>query len=192
MAACVVNLSSILPDCLALTSVAGVRDFFFACRRADFSAAPTVSAAGVVTAVAITATKLKMIQGRKFQNSGAYEMAKNATGKTRFKHTVNARVYHRTQADRNTIQQFALVEDLVVFMPNNDQQIEIFGLTLGLTPTSGKGGTGIKLEDDNTFLFAFEGEEPTLPAYFNTVTAPTTDAADLITNLAVLNAMVGA
>lgn len=192
MAACVVNLSSILPDCFALTSVAGVRDFFYACRRVDFSAAPTVSAGGVVTAVTITATKLKKIQGRKFQNSGAYEMAKNATGKTRFKHTVNARVYHRTQADRNAIQQFALVEDLVVFMPNNDQQIEIFGLTLGLTPTSGKGGTGIKLEDDNTFLFAFEGEEPMLPAYYNTVTTATTDAADLLTNLAVLDALVGA
>ena len=192
MPACVVNLSSILPDCAALTSVAGVRDYFYACRRADFSAAPTVSAGGVVTAVAITATKLKKIQGRKFQNSGAYEMSKNATGKTRFKHTVNARVYHRTQADRNTLQQFALVEDLVVFLPNNDGQVEIFGLNLGLTPTSGKGGTGIKLDDDNTFLFAFEGEEPLLPALFNTVLIPTTEAADLITTLAVLDAMVGA
>ena len=192
MPACIVNLSSILPDCAALTSVAGVRDYFYACRRADFSAAPTVSVGGVVTAVAITATKLKKIQGRKFQNSGAYEMSKNATGKTRFKHTVNARVYHRTQADRNTLQQFALVEDLVVFLPNNDGQVEIFGLNLGLTPTSGKGGTGIKLDDDNTFLFAFEGEEPLLPALFNTVLIPTTEAADLITTLAVLDAMVGA
>ena len=191
MAACVVNLSSILPDCAALTSVAGVRDFFYACRRADFSAAPTVSAGGVVTAVAITATKLKKIQGRKFQNSGAYEMARNATGKTRFKHTVNAVIYHRTQADRNTLQQFALVEDLVVFLPNNDNQIEIYGLNLGLTPSSLKGGTGVKLDDNNTALFAFEGEEPLMPALYNTVTTATTDAADQLTNLTALDALVG-
>ncbi len=190
MAACIANLSSILPDCAALTSVAGVRDFFYICRRADFSAAPTVSA-GVVTALSITATKLKKVQGRKFQNSGDTELATNATGKTRFKHAYKARIYHRTQADRNAIQQLALAEDLVVISPNNDNQIEIYGLTLGLAPTSGKGSTGTKLDDDNTFLFDFSGEEPGVPALYNTVTTPTTEAADFATNIAVLDALVG-
>jgi hypothetical protein len=191
MAACIVSLKSLLPDCLALTSVAGVRDFSYFCRRADITAV-TTGTDGLITAVTITSSKLKKFQGRKFQNSGAFELAKNAVGKTRFKHTFNARVYHRSQADRAAMEQLAIVEDLVVFSPNNDNQIEIYGLSLGLAPTSGKGGTGIKLDDDNTALFTFEGEEPRLPAIYNTVTTPTTEDADFLANIAVLDAFVGA
>ena len=189
---CVINLASILPDCAALTSVAGVRDFFYACRRVDFTATPTVASNGTVTGLAITATKLKKIQGRKFQNSGAYDVVKSATGKSTFKQTFTARIYHRTAADRTTLEQYALVEDLVIIAPNNDNQIEIFGLSLGLTPASFKGGTGIKLDDDNTGLFVFEGAEPRLPALFNAVTTPTTEAADFATNIATLDGFVGA
>ena len=191
MAACIVNLSSILPDCAALTSTAGVRDFLYACRKADITA--IVGGAGaVVTAVTITATKLKKIQGRKFQNSGDFTLSKNAVGKTRFKQVFNVTVYYRDQVSRAAMEQYALVEDLVIFSPNNDNQIEIYGLSVGLAPASLKGGTGVKLDDNNTALFAFEGEEPHLPAVYNTVSTPTTEDADMLTNLAVLDAMVGA
>ena len=188
---CVINLASLLPDCAALTSVAGVRDFFYACRRVDITAV-VQTPTGPVTALTITATKLKKVQGRKFQNSGAYDVVKSATGKSTFKQTFNARIYHRSAADRATLEQYALVEDLVIIAPNNDNQIEIYGLSLGLSPQSFKGGTGIKLDDDNTGLFAFEGAEPRLPALYNTVTTPTTEAADFATSLAALDLMVGA
>lgn len=190
MAACPIVLKSLLPDCATLTSVAGVRDFGFFCRRADITAI-AFGTDGLVSSVTITATKLKKFQTRKFQNSGAWETSKNAVGKTRFKHTYTNRVYYRTQADRAAMEQLALVEDLVVFSPNNDNQIEIYGLSVGLAPASGKGGTGINLDDDNTALFAFEGEEPHLPAIYNTVTTPTTEEADFLTNVAVLDAFVG-
>ena len=191
MAACVISLKSLLPDCAALTSVAGVRDFGYFCRVADITAV-TYATDGSVSAVTIGTGKLKKFQTRKFQNSGGFDVARNATGKTNFKHLYNARVYFRSQADRLALEQLAIVEDLVVFSPNNQSQIEIYGLTIGLTAASGKGSTGIKLEDDNTALFAFEGVEPKLPILYSTVTTPTTEAADFLANLVVLDALVGA
>lgn len=189
---CKVDLSSLLPSCRALTSPAGVRDFHYAVRKIDI-ASITRATDGTVTGVTlVTDGKFIKIQGRKFQNSGTVEVAKNATGKTNFKQTFNARIYWRTQGDRNAIQQFAYVEDLVIFSPNNDDQIEVYGIGIGLSPTSGKASTGVKLDDDNTFIFAFEGEEPSLPPIFNTVTTPTTDEADQITNIAYLDALVSA
>jgi hypothetical protein len=189
---CIVDLTSFIPSCRALTSPAGVRDFHYAARKIDI-ASVTRSADGTVTGITLKADgKFIKIQGRKFQNSGAVEIAKNATGKTNFKQTFNARIYSRTQADRNAIQQFAYVEDLVIFSPNNDDQIEVYGLGIGLSPTSGKGGTGVKLDDDNTFLFAFEGEEPALPPIFNTVTVATTEEQDQLTNIAYLDTLVNA
>ncbi len=203
LAACVVNLASLIPSCRALTSPAGVRDFHYAVRKIDIASVTrvtdvTLPTYGTVTGLTLkTGAKFIKVQGRKFQNSGALEIAKNATGKTNFKQTFNARIYSRTQADRNSIQQFAYVEDLVIFSPNNDDQIEIYGLGIGLSPSSGKGGTGIKLDDDNTFLFTFEGEEPNLPPLFDTVApavapAVADEAANQLTNIAYLDALVSA
>jgi hypothetical protein len=194
---CVVNLSSITPSCRALTSPAGVRDFFYAVRKIDI-ATITRATDGTVTGITLKpAAKFIRVQGRKFQNSGAVDISKSATGKTNFKQTFNARIYSRTQAERNTLQQFAYVEDLVIFSPNNDDQIEIYGIGIGLSPTSGKGGTGIKLDDDNTSLFTFEGEEPALPPIFNTVAPAVSPGVDdeeqnQIDNIAYLDELVSA
>lgn len=191
MEPCIVDLSSFLPSCRALTSPAGVRDFHYAARLIDLQL--TFGADGTVTAAVLRpGGKLVKIQGRKFQNSGAVELAKNPTGKTNFKQTFNARFYARTQADRNKLAQLARVEDLVVFSPNNDDQIEVYGARLGLSPASGKGGTGIKLDDDNTFLFSFEGEEAHLPALFNTVDNPASEEVGFLANIAYLEGLTTA
>ncbi len=192
---CVVNLSSMLPTCRALTSPAGVREFHYAVRKSDIASIARAADDTVTGLTLKTGARFIKIVGRKFQNSGTVEIARNATGKTNFKQIFNARLYARIQSERNAIQQFAYVEDLVILSPNNDDQIEIYGLGIGLAPQSGKGGTGVKLGDDNTFLFAFEGVEPALPPLFTTVapaTAPAVndEAADQLANLAYLDALV--
>jgi len=190
---CPINLSSFDPSCDALQSVAGLRDVFYFCRRADITAL-TISTltANKGTITALDTVALYKFQGRKFQNSGKTDLAKSETGKTRYKQTFVARVYYDTQPERNTIEQLGFVEDLVIIAPTNSGKIEVYGASLGLAPTTASGGTGTKLEDDNTFLFTFEGDEPKLPALFNTVTTATTPEADYLTNIEYLDELVSA
>lgn len=197
MPAPVVNCASILashsPSCDALTSVGGVQPFVYYAHRADLIF--TYATDGSITGVALTSTgKLAKGTGRKFQNSGDYELSRSATGKTRVKQKFNDRIYHETQADRNAIKQMILAEDVVFITPNNSLKFEVYGASLGLTATSGKGSTGVKLDDDNTFLFAFEGDEPDLPAVFNSVTTTpgVNKQTDFAANVTYLDALVNA
>ena len=188
---CASILASLIPSCDALTSVGGIQPFVYYAHRSDLVF--TYAIDGSITGVALTTTgKLAKGIGRKFQNSGAYEIDRTATGKARVKQTYNDRVFHDTQADRNIVQQLILSEDVVFITPNNSLKFEVYGAALGLIATSGKGGTGIKLDDDNTFLFAFEGSEPALPAVFNTVviTPGVNKAADFAANVVYLDLLV--
>ena len=188
---CASILASLIPSCDALTSVGGVQPFVYYAHRSDLVF--TYATDGSITGVALTTTgKLAKGIGRKFQNSGAYESARSATGKARVKQTYIDRVYHDTQADRNAIQQLILAEDVVFITPNNSLKFEVYGAALGLIATSVKGGTGTKLDDDNTVLFSFEGDEPTLPAVFNTVTVTpgVNKPADFAANVTYLDALV--
>jgi len=188
---CTPDLTSFIPGCAALSSVAGVRTYFYAARLADLTI--TYGEDGGIKGIALkTGGKLAKFDGVKFQNSGAFELTNSTFGKKRWKHTWNYRAFYRDQASRNTLQNLARVEDLVVIAPNNDNLIEVYGAQVGLSPTSGKGGTGIKLDDDNTALFAFEGEEPTMPPLYNTVTSPVDEPTDFATNVAVLDGLVNA
>jgi len=190
---CALDLSSFMPSCEALTSPGGVQPFHYFGRKADLLF--TYATDGTITAITLkTGGKLAKGQGRKFQNSATYEAGKSATGKTLFKQAFNDRIYHDTQAERNALKQLALVEDLVIISPDNTNKFEVYGAGLGLSPASGKGGTGTKLDDDNTMLFSFEGQEPSLPAIFNTVTTtPGADkAADFAANVAYLDGLVNA
>ena len=166
---CLVNLASLIPSCAAQTSVAGVRDFFYAASRKDLVLTRNTTD-GTITGVALTTTgKLIKIGTRKFQNGGATELSVSGIGKRRFKHKFSARFYFRTQAERNAIEQFSFVEDLVIFAPTNDNQIEVYGQSIGLAASTGKVATGFKLDDDNTGFFEFDGEEPKMPVLLNTV-----------------------
>lgn len=188
---CLVNLASLLPSCAALTSVAGVRDFFYAASRKDLVF--TRATDGTITGVSLVASgKLIKVVGRKFQNSGGTELAVSGVGKRRFKHKFSARVYFRTQAERNGLENLSFVEDLVILSPNNDNQIEVYGQSIGLAASSGKVGTGVKLDDDNTGLFEFDGEEAKMPVLFNTVTTATTEEADYLANITLLDGLVNA
>ena len=169
---CIVNLTSLLPSCVGLNSVGGVRTYHYAVRKPDVSAV-TVGPDGTVTSLSLVAGgRFIKLQGRKFQNSGSYELQRSSTGKVRYKHVFNDRIFHDSQVERNAIESLALAEDLIIFSPNNANHIEIYGLSIGMLATSGKGATGMKLEDDNSFLFAFEGDEPHLPVYFTSVVSP--------------------
>lgn len=189
---CVVSLASLIPSCGALTSVAGVRDFFYAASRKDLIFTRS-SVDGTITGVTLTATgKLIKVLTRKFQNGGSTELAVSGVGKRRFKHKFSARFYFRSQAERNAIEQFSFVEDLVIFSPNNDNQVEVYGQTIGLAAASGKAATGVKLDDDNTGAFEFDGEEPKMPVLFNTVTTPTLEETDYLANITYLDGLVNA
>lgn len=173
-AGCAVNLSSLLPDCFGLTKVGGLVPFFYFCRLTDiagYTPAPAVAPATVSDGSIIGVTLKAMgqfhkAQGRKFQNSSSFELLVTSTGSTLWKHKVSAKLFESTQADRNLIAGLALAEDLVFFLPTNAGKVEVFGSTLGLKPTTGKGGSGVKLEDDSTLAFEFDGTERTTPPYF--------------------------
>lgn len=196
MAACPINLTSLLPDCAALKSNAGVRDFGYYCRRVDITGVTRLSD-GTVTGVTIATGKLKKFQTQKFQNGAEQSLATSDIRKTRFKQGYKLRVYARSQADRNGIESVLLAPDVVFFSPNNDNQIEIYGLTIGLEASAFAWNTGTKLGDDNTALVTLEGSEPNLAPLFTTVapaTAPAVndEAADFLVNVAYLDAKVGA
>lgn len=195
MPACDVQLSSIFPSCEAFKSVAGVRTFGYYCRRADITAY-THATDGTVTGVTLPTGKLKKFETGKFQNSGAFALAASTIGKKRFTQTYINRIYYRSQADRNAMTAYILADDVVVFSPNNDNQIEIYGADLGLEVTTVAGGTGTKLDDDNTALLTLTGAESDLPVLFNTVAPPASgtpdDEADFQANVAYLDALVGA
>lgn len=188
---CASILASLIPSCDALTSVGGVQPFVYYAHRSDLVF--TYATDGSISGLALTTTgKLAKGIGRKFQNSGAYEVARSATGKARVKQTYSDRIFHDTQADRNSIQQMILAEDVVFITPNNSLKFEVYGASLGLIANSGKGGTGVKLDDDNTFLFSFEGDEPALPAVFNSViiTPGVNKPADFAANVVYLDLLV--
>ena len=188
---CASILASLVPSCDALTSVGGIQPFLYYAHRADLVL--TYATDGSISGVALTTTG-KLAKGftRKFQNSGAYEIARSSTGKARVKQTYISRVYHDTQADRNILQQLILSDDIVFITPNNSLKFEVYGASLGLIATSGKGGTGTKLDDDNTVLFNFEGDEPALPAVFNSVvvTPGVNKPADFAANVVYLDLLV--
>jgi hypothetical protein len=191
MAKCIINLSTIIPDCEALSSVGGVRNFGYFCRRIDITGY-TKATDGTITGVTVAAGKLKKFETQKFQNSGAFGVAASTIGKTRFSQTYIWRIFFRGQADRNAMENLILAEDIVIFSPNNDGIIEVYGQSLGLSATTVAGGTGTKLDDDNTALLTFTGAEPKLPAVFNTVAPPTADEeADLQENIEYLDTLVG-
>ncbi|MGI4871479.1 MAG: hypothetical protein ACRYFX_09910 [Janthinobacterium lividum] len=168
---CIPDLTSFLPDCAALSSVAGVRSYFYATSLKDVNI--VFGADGSILSITRkTGGKFAKFEGTKFQNSGNFELSNSAIGKKRWKHAWHFRAFYRSQASRNTLQSMALIDDMVIIAPNNDNLIEVYGPTVGLSPSSGKGGTGIKLDDDNTALFDFEGEEPKLPPLFSTVAGP--------------------
>ena len=188
---CASILASLIPSCDALTSVGGIQPFVYYAHRSDLIF--TYATDGSISGVALTLTgKLAKGIGRKFQNSGTYEVARSATGKARVKQTYSDRIFHDTQVDRNAIQQMILAEDVVFITPNNSLKFEVYGASLGLIANSGKGGTGVKLDDDNTFLFSFEGDEPALPAVFNSVvvTPGVNKPADFAANVTYLDALV--
>jgi hypothetical protein len=188
---CIVNLSTIIPDCDALTSIAGVRNFGYFCRRIDITGY-TKATDGTITGVTIASGKLKKFETQKFQNSGAFGVAASAIGKTRFSQTYLWRIYYSTQADRNAMEALILAEDIVIFSPNNDNQFEVYGAALGLAATTVAGGTGTKIDDDNTALLTFTGAEPNLPPIFNAKTPATTDKeADFQFTQDYLDALVG-
>lgn len=197
MAAPIVNCASIIasfiPSCDALTSPGGVQPFVYFAHRTDLIY--TTAADGTVTGIALTATgKLAKGIGRKYQNSGAHEVNRSASGKTRFKQTYVDKIFHDVQSERNSIKALALSEDIVFITPNNSLKFEIYGKTLGLIATSGKGGTGTQLIDDNTFTFTFEGEEPDVPCVFNSVilTPGVDKQADFSANVIYLDTLVNA
>ncbi|QIX61861.1 hypothetical protein HER32_11980 [Hymenobacter sp. BT18] len=192
MSACALNLSSLLPSCEALNKPGGTRDFLYTVRKADITSVSRATD-GTVTGVTVTTGALKKHRGRKFQNKGDYELQTSATGVRTFLHKVTDRLYHDTQVERTSIEALANVEDLVVFLPTNASQIEIYGLDLGLSPATGKGGTGVALGDDNTFLFEFQGSESKLPVLFqapNVVGPPALSGIDA--SVAFLDDLVGA
>lgn len=190
MPACVINVSTIIPDCDALKSIAGVRNFGWFCRRVDITGY-TRATDGTITGFTIPTGKLKKFETQKFQNSGAFGVAASTIGKTRFSQTYLWRIYYSTQADRNAMEALILAEDIVIFSPNNDNQIEVYGAALGLAATTVTGGTGTKLDDDNTALLTFTGAEPSLPSLFNTIVSITATSGAATTNstaLAVVSA----
>ena len=197
---CPINLTSLIADCDGLTRVGGLYPFLYFCRRSEIQSiayAPVVNPAlvsdGSVIGITFVATAgFRKIAGRKFQNTSSFEMKLTPTGATLYSHKVMAKIFESKQVDRNAIAAISIAEDLVFFLPTNAGHVEIYGLGLGLKPTTGKGGSGLKLEDDSTFAFEFDGTERLPPVYFQSPDTTTPVATGQAASIVYLDALVNA
>ncbi|TGE08751.1 hypothetical protein [Hymenobacter fodinae] len=189
---CPLTLGNFDPTCEAFKKVGGVDATFYYTLRKDIASIAKASD-GTVTGVTLkVGAKLYKVTGRKFQNGINYDLKIGATGNNTWTHKHTARFYHFTQTDRTQLESYAIADDVVVFQPTNATQTEILGLSLGLAAATGKGGSGIKLDDDNTLVFELQGDEPNLPVLFQApVEAGVTDPDALrIANTTYLDALV--
>lgn len=139
---------------------------------------------------------LKKFVGQKFKNNKTEEVQVGENVNTVLQ-SVNLVLYHFSSRDKQAIEQLINAEDVFVFVRNNADQIEAYGIDTestgsddpigGLNCSAGTGGTGALLNDTTYFTITLSGEHRIISRIFTT--DPTKQAKDsLAANIAYLNA----
>lgn len=185
---CVSLLDSLDPSCSALKKPAGVNKRVYIGQLTQLSSYAQDPTTKDITGITMgscgsTSYKLKKFSGKKYKNSGTYELAVGENVNTVNQSAILA-LYHFTSRDKEKIEQLFNAEDLFVIFENNAGQVEVWGIELGLNASAGSGGTGVMLNDPTAFTITLSGEQTTLSRIFNV--GPT---ATLAQNLAYLDAI---
>jgi hypothetical protein len=159
------------PDCSATRRTGGANKAMYVGSLADVDSV-TKSTDGEVTAITMkTGKKLFKISGKKYKNSGSYDLQKSENS-TQFAHTVVFAAYYNTQIEKNAIERLAMADDLFFILQTNFGRTECYGLVgdnnapaSGLEMTAAPGGTGTVAEDASNSILTFTGSEAKMPAY---------------------------
>lgn len=137
--------------------------------------------------------KLQIFEGKKLKHSHEQEVEVGEN-----LNVINQKVlfvlFHFTSREKLAIEQLIGIEDGIVFVQNMAGQIEIFGLDVegtlssddplgGLTCTEGTGGSGVELNDDNTFKVTLSGQHRIITRIFQRPGATLQDNIDFLDNL---------
>lgn len=110
---------------------------------------------------------LRRLEGNKFAHSAGYTLNEVAGGNKNYTHTVAVKVISDSTADDVVLQDMSLGNDLFMIVPDNNQQIFIYGAGAGLRVTANTQNTGQTGDSDTTYQVTFEGSEKTLPLRFS-------------------------
>ena len=101
-----------------------------------------------------------------------------------FNHTLAIPLYYSTTQELNAIKNLCNADDLFVVFQDNNDELMVAGIELGLNASAGEGGTGILLNDATSYMVTLSGEQKSTPKYFNI-----SSVATLAQNIAYLDAI---
>ena len=170
----VTAVTNLDPSCNALRKRGGASKTFYILALSQLlAAAPVVldPATKELTSLAFKdGEKLKKFTGRKLKNSTKTGMEQTNNGPS-YTHGGAFVAYFDSQAEKESIENLALADDLVIIVPLNSGHFEAhglistYGLADGLVLTIPEGGSGVQYEDDTTLTLNFDGKSDKLPVY---------------------------
>lgn len=162
------------PSCNALRKRGGADKTFYILAISQLAAAAPIVLDPVtkeLTSIALKAGEyLKKFTGRKLKNSVKTGMEQTDNGPS-YAHGGSFVAYFDSQAEKETIEQLALHDDLVLIVPLNSGHFEAhglvatYGLADGMLMTIPEGGSGVQYEDATTLQLNFDGKSDKLPVY---------------------------
>lgn len=168
------GVKNLNPSCNALRKRGGADKTFYILAISQLLAAGGISIdpeTKELTSIALKPGEyLKKFTGRKLKNSTRTGMEQTENGPS-YTHGGTFVAYFDTQAEKETIEQLALHDDLVIIAPLNSGHFEAhglvatYGLADGLMMTIPEGGSGVQYEDATTLQLVFDGKSDKLPVY---------------------------
>jgi hypothetical protein len=168
MADCVDNLLSIGFDACT-PQVGGVNKRVWLTQKEQISGT-TKDSDGYVNTITMASDgsadyKLITVTGKKFKNSGAFELVVGDNVNL-VKHTAVVACYPTTPAQRDALLVLLNADEMVAIFETEDGKIEIYGLDKGMEASALTGGTGTLLQDDKAVVFTMAGDQTRLPEFF--------------------------
>ncbi|WP_460879961.1 hypothetical protein [Pontibacter rugosus] len=168
------GVSNLDPSCDALRKRGGADKTFYILAISQLLAAAPIGLDDITKELTSIALKpgevLKSFKGRKLKNSTKTGMEQTDNGPS-YTHGGSFVAYFDSQAEKESIEQLALNDDLVIIVPLNSGHFEAHGLvgtkglSDGLLMTIAEGGSGVQYEDATTLTLNFDGKADKLPIY---------------------------
>lgn len=176
---CVTSLTnSITPTCAGTKKLGGVAASIYVGSILDLDAVTFDVTSDFITALDFaTGKQLVKVTGLRMKHS-ANEPIEAGDNISLFNHTVNAIVFHSTQAQRNAIEDIVSLDQAFVILQNNAGQFITYGIAknnaddsavfgdYGLKVTGGDDVTGVNLNDQAAQTLTLTGMMPNKAVIF--------------------------
>lgn len=168
MPECVESISAgINPSCAGLKKAGGVQRELYVGAIQDIDSITYDETDGFISAIAMkTGKQMVKIVGKLMKHSATEAIQEEGEGNVKlFQHTVNAVVYHFTQAERNAIEAIVQLDQAFVIVPTRAKQFLVYGVAkadepfdqFGLSANGGEDTTGVQLNDQSAQEIALVG-----------------------------------